>query len=244
MEQILFSNLKTFLETEKQCSNVEPEVPISEASSVVYHTEKVASLDVVGGHLYPNKYTTLELHCVEYKSPDDDIVKGIGQLFWYKFLMSTLNIWIDHLFLYLFLHEKSVSNKYLDFLKGHGFGLLQASQNQNLVTEIVIPEDQNGFVYRLAREKIKIRCSDILHCPKGREIKLEELKCPVCGSSIEIKGPTLPRNFADFTRGSTSNPDYQGAPDSMPKAIEESSLLRKVFRNWKLVKKKWKDKNS
>jgi hypothetical protein len=66
----------------------------------------------------------VRLHCIEHKSAQDDIIKGIGQLFWYKFLMSGLYLWADRLFLYLLIDEDRVFEELKGFCKSFGFGLL------------------------------------------------------------------------------------------------------------------------
>jgi hypothetical protein len=96
MDQELFQNVKVFLEKEEGCSNVESEVPIKEKSYHQYKIKGVGTIptptdfghiDIVGGKFYKKnledpRYTGIELHCIEYKSPNDNVIKGIGQIFW------------------------------------------------------------------------------------------------------------------------------------------------------------------
>jgi acetone carboxylase gamma subunit len=248
MEQELFQNVKTFLEKEKECSNVESEVPIKERSSQQFKIRGIETIpipidfghiDVVGGKFYKKdpedlRYIGIELHCIEYKSPNDDIIKGIGQIFWYKFAMSKLTIWTERLFLYLMVHEDKVSEELKEFCKTFGIGLLRVN-SAKIITEIVTPENQHGFVSRQARDKTEIECQQ---CNKSFVPK--DLICPDCGTSLEAKAPWFWHLFADEFGASSTNRKYQGVPDSMPKEVEETPMLKKVFGNWSKVKEAWR----
>lgn len=241
MDQELFQNVKVFLEKEKGCSNIESEVPIAESPSHQFkikgldqRLEEFGRMDVVGGKFYKDDgYTRIELHCIEYKSAQDDIIKGIGQLFWYKFGMSELHTWAERLFLYLLIDEDRVSEQIKDFCKAFGFGLLQVNPAK-VVTEVVMPKNQHGIIARLAQDETKLRCPK---CYKSFSSK--ELKCPQCETELGIE--VWIREFADsgFVSSST-NRRYQGAPNSMPPEVEETPLLKKVFANWSEVQEAWK----
>jgi len=245
MNQELFQNVKVFLEKEKRCSNVEAEVPIKEKS---YHQFKIKGIgtipnptdfghiDIVGGKFYKeNSYTRIELHCIEYKSPNDDLIKGIGQIFWYKFAMSKLNTWADRLFLYLMVHEDKISDDFKKFCKAFGIGLLQENPAK-IVTEVVMPENQNGFLRRQARDKTELECPKCI----GKRLTPKELSCPECGTSLEAKAPWFSDLFADEFGTSSTNRIYQGVPDRMPDEVESTPMLKKVFGNWSKVQEAWK----
>jgi len=235
MDQELFQNVKTFLEKEKGCSNVESEVPIKEKTYGKFQPKDFGRLDIVGGKFYKSDgYTCIELHCIEYKTPNDDIVKGIGQIFWYKFAMSKLRIWAERLFLYLMVHEGEFPDDLMEFCKAFGIGLLQVNPSK-IVTEIVSPENQHGFLSRKAKEGMKVKCHE---CRKS--FTPEELKCPNCGALLEPETPWFWSLFADTFGSSSTNPRYKGVPDRIPTDVEETPLLKKLFRNWDRVRETWK----
>jgi len=243
MDQELFQNAKTFLEKEKKCSNVEGEVPIKEKTYEHFKIRGVGTfpqskdfghLDIVGGKFYKSDgYTCIELHCIEYKSPNDDIVKGIGQIFWYKFAMSKLRIWAERLFLYLMVHEGEFPGDLMEFCKAFGIGLLQINPSK-IVTEIVPPENQHGFLGRKAKEEMKVKCQK---CRKS--FTPEKLNCPDCGVPLEPEAPWFWSLFSDTFESSSTNPKYRGVPHSMPKEVEKTPMLKKVFKNWDKVRMTW-----
>jgi len=247
MDQEIFQSVKVFLEREKGCSNVESEVPISERDEAPDWIKvkgkavpKVfCRIDIVGGRLDKGHETehyctsTLELHCVEYKSPNDDLIKGIGQLFWYKFLMSDPNvcIWADRLFLYLLMHEEKVTDELRRFCKSFGIGLLQVNPTK-IVTEVVTPENQHGLIVR----EMKMRCPKCF-----KDFAPEEVCCPNCGSSLEPKPFS---KFADTLGGVGVRGTKVGPPGcvipSIPYELEVTPMLRKVFQNWDKVQADWR----
>jgi len=249
MDQELFQNVKIFLEKEKGCSNVESEVPIKEKTynqfkirgiGTVPSPKDFGHIDIVGGKFYKKdpedpRYIGIELHCIEYKSPNDDIIKGIGQIFWYKFAMSKLNIWAERLFFYLMVHEDKVSEELKEFCKIFGIGLLQVNRLK-IVTEIVTPENQHGFLSRKARDKTELKCEQ---CKKVFTPK--DLICPNCRVPLEAKAPWFWYLFADEFGVSSTNRKYQGVPDYMPEEVKNTPLLKKVFANWSKVKEDWKN---
>jgi len=246
MDQEIFQSVKVFLEREKGCSNVESEVPISErdeAPDLVKvakgrTTPKVfCRIDVVGGRLHKGRETkdcctsVLELHCVEYKSPNDDLIKGIGQLLWYKFLMSAQNIWADRLFLYLLMHEGKVTDELGGFCRYFGIGLLQMN-SARIVTEVVTPEDQHGLIAREMK----------MTCPKCfKNFTPEEVHCLNCGSSLT---PGIFWRFADTFGGPGAKKTRVGRPGcitpNMPYEIRVTPMLRKVFQDWSKVETDWR----
>jgi hypothetical protein len=237
VEQELFQNVKVFLEKERKCSNVESEVPIAERAPQLRikgldeRPREFGRIDVVGGRFFGGNH--IELHCVEHKSAQDDIIKGIGQLFWYKFSMSQLQTWAERLFLYLLIDEDRVSEELRRFCKSFGFGLLQINRAK-IVTEAVTPENQNGLIARAAQDETK------LTCPKCyKNFRSEELKCPQCGTGLKTQAPWLWNLFADTFVSSSTNRKYQGAPSSMPPEIQQTPLLKKVFANWSRVQEAW-----
>jgi len=247
MDQELFQSVKTFLEKEKGCSNVESEVPIKERS---YHQIKIRGvetiptpidfghIDIVGGKFYKKnpedlRYIGIELHCTEYKSPNDDIIKGVGQIFWYKFAMSKLDTWAERLFLYLMAHEDKISEALKEFCMTFGIGLLQVN-TAKIITEIVTPENQHGFLSRQARGETKVKCQQ---CRKS--FTPTELACPNCGTSLEAEAPWFWHLFAGKFGASSTNRKYQGVPGYMPEEVNETPMLKKVFRNWSKVKEDW-----
>lgn len=248
MEQELFQNVKAFLEKEKGCSNIESEVTIAEnppqlqIKGLDQETKKFGRMDIVGGKFYKDEYyreknhayTCIELHCIEYKSRQDEILKGIGQLFWYKFSMSVLHLWTDRLFLYLMIDEDRVSEKLKEFCSVFGFGLLQVNPAK-IVTEVVTPENQCGFVARMAQDKLALRCPK---CYKS--FLAREFKCPQCGT--ELKAEAFWNLFADNFQIATGNAMYKGVPDHMPPRVQEMPLLKKVFANWARVQQAWGNK--
>lgn len=247
MDQELFQNVKIFLEKEKGCSNVESEVPIKEKPSQQFKIRGIGTvpvpidfghIDIVGGKFYKKdpenpRYIGIELHCIEHKSPNDDIIKGIGQVFWYKFSMSKLNTWAERIFLYLMIHEDKVSEELREFCNVFGIGLLQVNVAK-IVTEVVIPKNQHGFLSRQAQEKTEIECQQ---CWKSFTPK--ELSCPHCGTSLNAKAPWPWDLFADGFGASSTNQKYQGVPNYMPKEVKETPILKKVFANWSKVKEVW-----
>lgn len=246
-EQVILENIRVFLEKRKQCSNIEPEVSIalSEAPIAGWPTSLTdcggkAIIDFVGGRIYEDedKYPRIDLHCIEYKSANDDVIRGIGQLFRYKFLIHESYTWVDHLFVYLMVDERKTTGEILrNFLRQFGFGLLELSEESRVVSEILPSEDQSGIVRRTALKDIQIHCSkDYSHKVRWEELK--NFQCPHCESSLERRAWIS--KFADSTQGSSRNTIYQGAPDRIPDAIRQNLLLAKVFRNWDLVKKNWK----
>ena len=234
MEQELFENIKIFLEKEKGCSNVESEAPIQ---GMGLEQKKFGRMDVAGGKFYNEEkrtYSCIELHCVEYKSEQDDIIKGIGQLFWYKFGMSEIYLWVERLFLYLLIDEHRVYEEHKTFCKSFGFGLLQVNPTK-IITEVVTPENQNSFVARMAQEKEWLICPE---CHKSLSPK--EFRCPQCG--IELEANAFWNLFADRFQSASGNPRYKGVPDHAPSDVQETPLLRKVFANWSKVQEAWKVK--
>lgn len=234
MDQHLLANVRAFLQREKRCSNVEVEVPIPSRNraDVTY-----GRWDIVGGRLYDkgDRYIGLELHCIEHKSSADDVVRGIGQLFWYKFGMSQANIWVDDLFIYLLVDAGAVSDLLKDFCRAFGLGLLRISDEQKLVTEVVTPKNQHGFIKRLAFESMVAR-----QCPKCQNsVSVRLAVCPSCGeSSIELDPPYF-FSMGDTFRVASRNPVFSGPPHRMPQAIAECPLLSKVFENWERVRGAW-----
>lgn len=194
--------------------------------------------DIVGGKFYKKsedpRYIGIELYCIEYKSPNDDVIKGIGQIFWYKFAMSKLNIWCERLFLYLMVHEDKVSEELKEFCKVFGIGLLQVNVAK-IVTEIVTPENQHGFLSRQAQAEAGVECPQ---CKKYFTPK--DLVCSNCSTSLKAKAFWFWHLFADQFGSSSTNRKYQGVPDHMPPEIEETPMLKKVFGNWSKVEKAWK----
>lgn len=239
--------MKIFLEKEKGCSNVESEVPIKEKSSQRFKIRGIGTvpapidfghIDIVGGKFYKKdpediRYIGVELHCIEYKSPNDDVIKGIGQIFWYKFAMSKLDTWCERLFLYLMTHEEKVSEELKEFSKVFGIGLLQVNAAK-IVTEIVTPENQHGFLSKQAQDKAEVECQQ---CKKSFTPK--DLICPNCGTSLQAKVPWFWDLFADRFGASSTNPKYQGVPHSVPREVEETPMLKKIFGNWSKVKEAW-----
>ncbi|RLE09550.1 hypothetical protein DRJ00_03895 [Candidatus Aerophobetes bacterium] len=247
MDQELFQNVKIFLEKEKGCSNVEDEVPIKEKTYNQFKIRGVGAIpqpkdfghiDIVGGKFYKSDgYTCIELHCIEYKSPNDDIIKGIGQIFWYKFAMSKLNTWAERLFLYLMAHEGKFSDDLIEFCKSFGIGLLQVNPSK-IITEIVTPDNQHRFLSRQAKERVKLECQQ---CRKTFTPK--ELNCPNCSLPLEAETPWFWSLFADTFESSSTNRIYRGVPDYIPEEVEKTPMLKKVFRNWDKVRIAWKTQN-
>ncbi len=249
MDQELFQNVKTFLEKEKGCSNVESEVPIKEKSQDQFEGLKVVRgirtapkdfghIDIVGGKFYRKmpedpRYIGIQLHCIEYKSPNDDIIKGIGQIFWYKFAMSKLYIWVEQLFLYLMIHEDNFSEDLKEFCECFGIGLLQANAAK-IITEVVTPENQHGLLARLVQDNAKVKCP-----PCQKTFAPQELNCPNCGKALETSFIGYVWEFADTFGSSSTNPRYKGVPHAMPEEVEITPMLKKVFGNWSKVKATW-----
>ena len=246
--QIILENLRVFLEKRKQCSNVEDEVPVALSSKAPIgggwptslSEDKIeAHIDFVGGRIYEdeNKYPVVDLHCIEYKSLNDDIKKGIGQLFWYKFLIHESYTWVNHLFMYLMVDEEKTDDGVLkSFLRDFGFGFLGLSQESKIISEILLAEDQSEVVRRTALKDVQIHCSkDYNHKVKWEDLK--KFQCPYCGAPLNVRS-WIPE-FADATLTSSRNRAFEGAPDYCPQAINQNPLLAKVFRNWDLVKKNW-----
>jgi len=230
--QLILENLRVFLGKRKQCTNVEPEMPIalSRAPIAGWPTslsdhEKKAQIDFVGGRIYEDekKYPIIDLHCIEYKSSNDDLIKGIGQLFWYKFLIHESYTWVEHLFMYLMVDEVKTDDGVLkSFLRDFGFGFLELSEESKIISEILPAEDQNGIVRHTALKNIQIHCSkDYNHKVEWEDIK--KFQCPYCGDPLDMRS-WIPK-FADNTMTSSRNTTYQGAPDYMPEAISQNPLL-------------------
>lgn len=144
LDQALFQSFKEFLIRCKECTNVQPEVPLNRGR-----------VDIVGGRLTlavkirasessipktKGRYIEVELHLIEIKKAGDDIIKGFGQLFWYVYLMK--NRWCDRLYLYLAVDEGRVTNQEREFLAEQGFGILEISQAK-IVTELEAPRMAN-----------------------------------------------------------------------------------------------------
>jgi len=147
--------------------------------------------------------------------------------------MSTLTTWAERLFLYLMIHEDKVSEELKEFSKTFGIGLLQVN-TARIVTEIVIPENQHGFLSRQAQETVYLGCQQCI-----KSFTPKELTCPNCGTSLESKPFWFWRLFADNFGSSSTNRRYQGVPNRMPEEVEKTPTLKKVFGNWSKVKKAW-----
>ena len=196
----------------------------------------INDIDIVGGKFYKeDTYTRIELHCIEYKSTNDDLKRGVGQIFWYKFAMSKLNTWVERLFLYLMVHENKASDELKEFCSAFGIGVFQINPAK-IVTEVVTSKNQHGFLSREAQDKTKLKCPKCM----GRKFIPKELSCPECGTSLEAEAPWFYDLFADCYGASSTNTKYQGVPDRMPTEAKETPILKKVFGNWSKVKESWK----
>jgi len=248
MDQELFQSAKTFLRTEKGCSNIESEVPVEEKSYNRLEIKGVGIIPppicfghiaVVGGKFYKKnpedlRYIGIELHCIEYISPSDDIVRGVGQISWHRFGMSNLDTWAEQLFFYLMVHEDRISEAIKGFCTNFGLGLLQVNTTK-IVTEIVAPDNQHGFLGEQARDKIMVECQQC-----GKSFAPKELTCPDCDTPLAAKTPRFRHLFADEFRASSTVQKYQGVPDRIPEEVKKTPMLEKVFRNWSNVKKDWR----
>ncbi|MBC7106916.1 MAG: hypothetical protein H5T97_13375, partial [Firmicutes bacterium] len=88
MDQELFESVRCFLEREKRCSNVEVNLPVTDADEPHVRTgptpepKEYSRVDVAGGRFYAEgDYKCLELHCVNYVKNAGDLMKEIGRLF-------------------------------------------------------------------------------------------------------------------------------------------------------------------
>ena len=118
---------------------MEPEVPLNRGrvdivgGRLALSAERVRSIRKTKGH-----YIEVELHLIEIKKGEDDIIKGFGQLLWYHYLMK--HQWCDRLYLYLAVDEGRLSRARQErkFLTKHGFGILEMSKAK-IITELETP---------------------------------------------------------------------------------------------------------
>ncbi|MFA4836807.1 MAG: hypothetical protein WC749_12150 [Dehalococcoidia bacterium] len=258
MNQELFEHIKTFLEKEKHCTNVEYRVPLESKSQSQFSigtkkigipSTKFSQVPIVGGrfykyHKYPNEinpteYIGLELHCIVNKSKqtsDGGFIEGIGELFWDKFIMSKIQTWCDRLFLYIMLDEEKGSLERKEFCIAFGFGLIHV-QPYNILTEVVCPLNQQGLLSTQAEKSIRIGCEKCRILPTSLTPK--DIICPHCSTpSITLTVDPLPLASDTFLQSST-NQKFKGVPNRMPDEGESTPMIKKVFRNWASVKVGW-----
>jgi len=144
MEQSLFEAIRVFLEKRKKCTNVAIEVPLDGGRADIIGGRFILSKDKKaseGSIVWTRgRYVEVELHLIELKKENDDIIKGIGELFWYKFLLK--DVWCDRLFLYLLVDKYRLEEKEIEFIKSCGFGILEMEKvNGNIIIdELVTPK--------------------------------------------------------------------------------------------------------
>ena len=241
MDQELFESVRCFLEREKHCSNVEVNLPVTDAdephrrSGPASGLKEYSRVDVAGGRFYAEgDYKCLELHCVNYVKNAGDLTKEIGRLFWQKFWMSELGFWADRIFFYLLLREEHVTEELRKFCQGFGLGILKIDAGR-IVTEALSPADQHGLLRRMAEQVVRLSCTGT-SCFKS--FGPGDLACPACGASLE-PSVFLWRVYGDSFQRATKNRRYQGVPDSMPEAVATTPFLRKLFQNWVRVRDSW-----
>lgn len=249
MDQELFEHVKKFLMKDKYCTNVEFSVDLKSKSQSGISDRKTnrsftdfGKVPIVGGRFYKyfkypdetnaTEYIGLELHCIVYKnrkSLDGGFIEGIGDLFWDKFALSKIDTWRDRLFLYLMIHEEKGSQQRHDFCESFGIGLIHI-QSQNILTEVVSPLNQNSLLSTKAQDCLSV------HCEKcgipSHPLAPKDVICPLC-STPSIKLNIYPLPFAaDSFMISSTNQKFKGVPNRMPDEVEQTPMLKKVFRNW------------
>lgn len=201
--------VKTFLRETKKCANFASQVRLGK-----YRT------DILGGKLnVGNKDQTelgylieSELYLIEIKKSEEEVIKGIGQLLLYRYLLQKTS-WIDQLYVYLAVEETTLTKELKELLHFHGIGLLCIEKAQILLE--IEPKEQTTLLPAILKQKSKLECD---HC--ASEYLLRGMQCQRCEGLLNL------HIYEDLFRKASVSITNQ-----LKTVLSSDPVLKRIFTN-------------